>query len=212
MVLLLLNAHKDEIVARIEDRIAAWTFLPKENGEPMQILHYGVKEQFNPHYDFYQDKSKSVFSGHRIATVVMYLSNVTRGGETYFPRSEIKDTQSKDSTWSNCAMNKFGLKPTKGDALLFFNLHPNVTTDERSLHGSCLVVEGEKWSATKWIRVRAFEGGKDRSSLSSDGGECTDEDDNCPQWAAMGECEKNPVFMLGSPDYYGTCRKSCNVC
>lgn len=46
-----------------------------------------------------------------------------------------------------------------------------------------------------------------------DDSDCSDEDDDsCPKWAAMGECARNPVFMVGSPDYYGTCRKSCNAC
>ncbi|GKE65630.1 hypothetical protein Tco_1519791, partial [Tanacetum coccineum] len=35
-------------------------------------------------------------------------------------------------------------KPKKGDALLFFSLHPNATVDPLSLHGSCPVIEGEK--------------------------------------------------------------------
>lgn len=117
--------------------------------------------------------------------------------------------------WSDCAMSEYAIKSIKGNALLLFNLHLNAATDNSSLHGSCPVVDGEKWSATKWIRVKAFDVRKYSLSLSlssSDGEECTDEDDNCPQWAATGECQKNPVFMLGTPDYYGTCRKSCNIC
>lgn len=48
------------------------------------------------------------------------------------------------------------VKPRKGDAVLFFNLHLNAATDPRSLHGSCPVIEGEKWSASKWIHERPF--------------------------------------------------------
>ncbi|XP_077211073.1 putative prolyl 4-hydroxylase 7 isoform X2 [Tasmannia lanceolata] len=204
-----LDMDQDEVVARIEDRISAWTFLPKENGEPLRILHYGLREGYEPHYDYYNDKSKLVFGGHRIASILMYLSNVTRGGETMFPNSELKDIQAKDSSWYRCAMMGYSVKPIKGNALLFFSLHPNATTDESSLHSSCPVVEGEKWTATKWIHVKAFS--LANHSSSSDG-ECTDEDGNCSQWAAIGECQKNPVFMMGTPDYYGTCRKSCRVC
>jgi len=66
------------------------------------------------------------------------------------------------------------------------------------------------WCATKFFHIRPVSGKK--TSSKSEDTDCTDEDENCPKWAAIGECQRNPVFMVGSPDYYGTCRKSCNVC
>ncbi|ERN04484.1 hypothetical protein AMTR_s00081p00029310 [Amborella trichopoda] len=204
-----LSKGQDEIVARIEDRIAAWTFLPKENGESIQILHYEHGQKYEPHYDYFHDKANQELGGHRIATVLMYLSQVTKGGETVFPNSEAKEIQLGDDTLSDCAKRGYALKPNKGDALLFFSLHPDATTDQNSLHGSCPVIEGEKWSATKWIHVRSFDTPSKRSSSNV---ECTDEDDLCAQWAALGECQKNPAYMVGTPDYYGSCRKSCKVC
>ena len=66
------------------------------------------------------------------------------------------------------------------------------------------------WSAIKYFYAKPISSGE--VSAISNGGECTDEDDSCPAWAAVGECQRNPVFMIGSPDYYGTCRKSCNAC
>lgn len=99
------------------------------------------------------------------------------------------------------------VKPVKGDALLFFNLHPNSTTDADSLHGSCPVIEGEKWSATKWIHVRSLDGEEEAKT-----DECQDEHDMCSGWAAAGECAKNPEYMVGTRDSPGSCRKSCNVC
>jgi len=72
------------------------------------------------------------------------------------------------------------------------------------------VLEGEMWCATKFFHIRPISGKK--ASSHSEDADCTDEDENCPKWAAIGECQRNPVFMVGSPDYYGTCRKSCNVC
>lgn len=96
----------------------------------------------------------------------------------------------------------------KGDALLFYSLHPDATTDSLSLHGSCPVIEGEKWSATKWIHVRSFE----NAIKSKPSGECTDDNENCAHWAAAGECLKNPIYMVGTKDELGFCRKSCKVC
>jgi prolyl 4-hydroxylase len=198
-----LGKAQDEIVAGIETRIAAWTFLPTENGEAIQVLHYENGQKYDAHFDYFQDKYNQQLGGHRVATVLMYLSNVARGGETVFPDSKAKHKQPKGNDWSECAKQGYAVKPRKGDALLFFSLHPNATTDPASLHGSCPVIEGEKWSATKWIHVRSFE------RTTSD---CLDDNPNCPVWALKGECEKNSLYMVGSKDSVGNCRKSCKVC
>ncbi|RWW02480.1 hypothetical protein GW17_00034436 [Ensete ventricosum] len=102
------------------------------------------------------------------------------------------------------------VKPRKGDAVLFFSLHINGTTDPASLHGSCPVIEGEKWSAPKWIHVRSFDSPQRRTSTS--GGDCSDASEFCAQWAAAGECHKNPLYMIGNNGTTGNCRRSCNVC
>ncbi|XP_010932926.1 probable prolyl 4-hydroxylase 7 [Elaeis guineensis] len=203
-----LEKRQDEIVRTIEQRIAIWTFLPEENGESMQILHYEHGEKYEPHFDYFHDKVNQELGGHRIATVLMYLSDVQKGGETIFPNSEGRFTQQKDDSWSDCAKNGYAVKPEKGDALLFFSLHPDAKTDPDSLHGSCPVIEGEKWSATKWIHVRSFEKPEKQRSIEA----CEDENALCPQWAAQGECVKNPLYMVGSKESAGFCRKSCNVC
>ncbi|RYR33199.1 hypothetical protein Ahy_A10g047760 isoform A [Arachis hypogaea] len=200
----------DEVVAAIEARIAAWTFLPIENGESIQILHYENGQKYEPHFDYFHDKANQIMGGHRIATVLMYLSNVEKGGETIFPNAEAKESQPKDESWSKCAHKGYAVKPEKGDALLFFSLHLDATTDSRSLHGSCPVIEGEKWSATKWIHVADFE--KPIKKFESGGGDCADLNENCSRWARVGECEKNPLYMVGNGDVKGYCMKSCNVC
>ncbi|OIW07594.1 hypothetical protein TanjilG_28407 [Lupinus angustifolius] len=144
---------QDEIIAEIEARIATWTFLPIDNGENIQVLRYERGQQYEAHFDYFSDKYNLQYGGHRMATVLIYLSNVEKGGETVFPDSELSLSQPKDNTWSQCAKTGYAVKPKKGDALLFFSLHPNATTDTRSLHRSCPVIEGEKWSATRWIHV-----------------------------------------------------------
>jgi 2OG-Fe(II) oxygenase superfamily len=60
-----------------------------DHGEGIQIWHYGVNDSYGPHYDFYES-SEAKLGGNRVATVVMYLSNVTSGGETVFPKSQVK--------------------------------------------------------------------------------------------------------------------------
>ncbi|KAK7315064.1 hypothetical protein VNO77_33596 [Canavalia gladiata] len=195
---------EDDIVARIEERLSVWTLLPKENSKPLQVMQYGL-EQDGQNLDYFTNKTELESSGPLMATVVLYLSNATQGGQILFPESV-----PKSSSWSNCKSSSEILQPLKGNAILFFSLHPSASHDKSSLHARCPVVEGKMWSAIKYFYARSVSGGN--VSTISDGGECTDEDDNCPAWAAVGECQRNPVYMIGSPDYYGTCRKSCNAC
>lgn len=204
-----ISKGKDPIVAGIEDKIAAWTFLPKENGEDMQVLRYKRGEKDEPQFDFFTDTVNTVRGGHRVATVLLYLTDVAEGGETVFPLAkDFTDTglHDKDTTLSECAQKGIAVKPRKGDALLFFNLRPDAATDPLSLHGGCTVIKGEKWTATKWIRVASFD------KVYHMPGNCSDNNDSCVRWAALGECIKNPPYMIGTAALPGHCRRSCNVC
>ncbi|MCH84619.1 prolyl 4-hydroxylase subunit alpha-2-like, partial [Trifolium medium] len=194
----------DDIVKRIEERISVWTFLPKENSKPLQVMSYGLgKDKRN--FNFFTNKPKLELTGPLMATVILYLSSDTQGGQIVFPESV-----TKSSSWSNCRNSSDILQPVKGNAILFFSRNLNTSPDKSSFHTRCPVLKGEIWSAVKFFYARPISGGK--VSTTSDVEECTDEDDSCAAWAAIGECQRNPVYMIGSPDYYGTCRKSCNAC
>ncbi|XVF53588.1 hypothetical protein PTKIN_Ptkin05aG0110300 [Pterospermum kingtungense] len=199
----LLNTE-DTVLAMIEERISAWTFLPKENGKPLYVRRYGFEEP-EQNLDYFGNKSALGGSEPLMVTVVLYLSNVTRGGEILFPHAE-----PKTETWSDCRKTSNILKPVKGNAILFFTTHLNASPDGSSSHARCPVLEGEMWCATKFFYLRAVT--VEKISFDSGEIECMDEDASCPKWAALGECQRNPVFMVGSPDYYGTCKKSCNAC
>ncbi|KAM0864260.1 hypothetical protein ACQ4PT_044055 [Festuca glaucescens] len=206
----IISKGQDPIVAGIEDKIAAWSFLPKENGEDMQVLRFKRGEKYEPKYDYFTDSVNTMRGGHRVATVLLYLTDVAEGGETVFPLAKEhtkKGSHGKDATLSECAKNGISVKPRKGDALLFFNLLPNAATDPSSLHGGCEVIKGEKWSATKWIRVASLD-----KVYHAPGGNCTDSNDSCGRWAVLGECTKNPAYMVGTAALPGHCRRSCNVC
>ncbi|KAJ7980181.1 Prolyl 4-hydroxylase subunit alpha-like protein [Quillaja saponaria] len=204
-----ISKNKDPIVSGIEDKISSWTFLPKENGEDIQVLRYEPGQKYDPHYDYFADKVNIARGGHRVATVLMYLTDVVKGGETVFPSAEESPRHRASETsddLSECAKKGVAVKPRKGDALLFFSLHPNAIPDTSSLHAGCPVIEGEKWSATKWIHVDSFD------KILGSGGNCTDLNESCERWAALGECTNNPEYMVGSLANPGYCRRSCKVC
>lgn len=56
----------------------------------LQILHYQPTEKYQPHYDYFHDDVNVANGGQRIATVLLYLTDVEEGGETVFPSSERK--------------------------------------------------------------------------------------------------------------------------
>lgn len=63
--------------------------LASENGEDIQVLRYEHGQKYDPHYDYFSDKVNIARGGHRIATVLMYLTDVEKGGETVFPSAEV---------------------------------------------------------------------------------------------------------------------------
>lgn len=68
---------------------------------------------------------------------------------------ELKQTWQGDG-WSACGKKGLGVRPKKGDALLFWSLKPNGLLDTYSKHAGCPVIRGTKWTATKWMHVGPY--------------------------------------------------------
>ncbi|XP_042016732.1 probable prolyl 4-hydroxylase 3 isoform X6 [Salvia splendens] len=148
---------QDKVIRAIEKRIADYTLIPVEHGEGLHVLHYKVGQKYNPHFDYFVDEFNTRNGGQRIATLLMYLSDVEEGGETVFPAA--KGNISSVAGWngmSECAKKGVSVKPKMGDALLFWSMHPDATLDPSSLHGSCPVIKGDKWSCTKWMHAGEY--------------------------------------------------------
>ena len=132
---------ENELVKRIEERIAKLVNWPVENGEGLQVLHYTPGTEYKPHYDYFDPKEPGTPTilkrgGQRVATVIMYLGEPEKGGSTVFPDIH------------------FEVAPKRGNAVFFSyeRAHPST----RSLHGGQSVIAGEKWIATKWLREGVF--------------------------------------------------------
>lgn len=133
----------------IEKKIAQVTMIPRHNGETFNILRYEVGQRYVPHYDAFNPAEYGPQQTQRMASFLLYLTTVEEGGETMFPYENGSSNDSND-----CLGLK--VKPRQGDGLLFYSLFPNGTIDKKALHGSCPVIRGEKWVATKWIRNQAL--------------------------------------------------------
>ena len=68
----------DDVIRGIERRIAEWSQIPEDHGEAMQVLKYDVSQEYRAHYDYFFHKQGE--ANNRIATVLLYLSDVEAGG------------------------------------------------------------------------------------------------------------------------------------
>lgn len=66
---------EDDIISRIEKRVAQVTMIPIENHEGLQVLHYRDGQKYEPHYDYFHDSvnASPEHGGQRVVTVLMYL-------------------------------------------------------------------------------------------------------------------------------------------
>ncbi|PRW32905.1 Prolyl 4-hydroxylase subunit alpha-2 isoform A [Chlorella sorokiniana] len=214
-----LERGQDDVIAGIEERIARWTLLPVGNGEGLQVLHYSKNQEYQAHWDYFFDEKNVANGGNRYATVLMYLNDVEEGGETVFPNIPAPGGDNGPE-FSECARKHLAAKPRKGAAVLFHSIKTTGELEKKSLHTACPVIKGEKWSAPKWIHVGHYAMGNETpmavkqhiQKVGGPSGPCEDKDVNCDAWASTGECEKNPVFMIGNRAVPGSCVKACGMC
>jgi prolyl 4-hydroxylase len=134
-----LKLGETPLIQRLEARIAALTQWPVAKGEGLQVLHYLKEGEFQPHYDFFApEQPSSQFSlksgGQRVATLIVYLNTVDDGGETIFPKLNLK------------------VKAIQGNALYFSYTNSKNELDRNTFHGGAPVLQGDKWIMTKWMR------------------------------------------------------------
>lgn len=131
--------HSDLVVAFIRSRMANGTGLSLGWFEITTFLHYLPGQTFAPHHDYLDDSFPGYVRevadhGQRILTFLMYLNDDFEGGETEFPLAAIRH------------------KGRKGDALFFWNVHPDGRLDYQSLHAGLPPTHGEKWLLSQWVR------------------------------------------------------------
>jgi hypothetical protein len=134
--------NADVVLTLVRTKISRMLQLPVEAMEPPQIFHYAVGQELKPHVDYLRRDDRRAgdpaYSGDRIATVLIYLNDDFEGGETWFPRADLK------------------AKAKKGGALYFANVDPAGAPDPNSLHAGTAPTTGEKWLFSQWIHDRPF--------------------------------------------------------
>ncbi|XP_077551240.1 prolyl 4-hydroxylase subunit alpha-1-like [Haemaphysalis longicornis] len=151
-----LRDSEHDVLQRLTRRIAAATGLSLGSAEDYQVANYGLGGHYTPHIDLVdvdrEDRDADYQGrGTRLATLLLFLSDVPAGGATAFVHLGV------------------AVRPRAGDALFWFNVEPYAGGDDtghysswhqkkapewNTRHVGCPVLWGSKWISTKWIREK----------------------------------------------------------
>jgi len=133
----------DPINILVERKINALTGIEPSHGETIQGQRYAKGQQFKEHHDFFytsepywpeQDRQ----GGQRTWTAMIFLNEPEGGGQTHFPKANVRVT------------------PRTGNLLAWNNLDSFGQPNTFSLHTGCPVDAGVKYVITKWYRERPW--------------------------------------------------------
>nr|CAD2203875.1 unnamed protein product [Meloidogyne enterolobii] len=105
------------------------TSLDMGRTEQLQIGNYGIGGHYESHYDFALENEAIT------ETSINSISNGNRIGTVLF----------------------YLTKPTKNDALFWYNLWRSGKGDMRTRHAACPVLLGDKWVSNSWLHERGQE-------------------------------------------------------
>lgn len=128
------------IIKPLIDKMAKMFKTPFEHAENVRITRYFPNQSFKDRYDSCCDDNAKCRNfmksgGHRIISILVYLTDDYIGGETYFHNIGLK------------------FKPKKGDGIVFYPIDPESNKCHPALAYSGLPIEsGIKWTINVWFR------------------------------------------------------------
>ncbi|XP_017058855.2 prolyl 4-hydroxylase subunit alpha-1 [Drosophila ficusphila] len=129
------------VTRSINRRIADMSGLDIHENMALHLTNYGLGGHLGKHVDYVELAKRPAdffadIGGDRIATAMLYATDVSLGGTTVFTKL------------------KLTVEPKKGNALIWFNLNNAGDPDPLTEHSVCPVVIGSLWTITKWIHER----------------------------------------------------------
>lgn len=134
-----LGLVKNEVVKKVDQKIAKALGVQLGWSETIQGQKYDVTQEFKAHTDYFAPNSKEFEEfaaelGQRTWTFMVYLNSTPEGGETHF--TEIDEV----------------FKPKRGMAVIWNNLYTDGSPNRSTMHHGCPVNKGSKYIITKWFR------------------------------------------------------------
>jgi len=121
---------EDPALQALNRRLAKASDTEYEQAEPLLVLRYQRGHEYRRHFD-----ALPGLENQRIKTALIYLNDEYTGGETEFPRLNLK------------------IKGRKGDVLVFRNARADGSPDPLSEHAGLPVLTGVKYLGSRWIRT-----------------------------------------------------------
>lgn len=140
------NLWQGPIVDKIRKQTAELVGCREDQLEAIQGQKYEVGQYFRHHHDWFSGdgyNQNCLASGQRTHTLMVYLNDDLKGGETKFHTLDIVR------------------KPKQGQAMLWTNMYNGRTTEE-SLHSGEDVLEGTKYILTIWARENTWDNAEDQ--------------------------------------------------
>jgi prolyl 4-hydroxylase len=132
------------LIQKYTSLIEEMTQVSKLHYEHYQFLRYSQGEYYQQHHDVYSSSYPLDAAGPRALTILLYLSDVAEGGETFFPALK---------------PNSLQIKPKKGSALIWSNLlsaSPAIK-DPRVVHEAKPVLSNDvKYAANLWVHSHNY--------------------------------------------------------
>lgn len=134
----------DAVIKKIIMKVCSMENVPFENAENLQVVKYEPNGFYNSHHDSTPEDNEHTANflkqgGHRIVTMLLYLTDGFEGGATRFTNLDID------------------VKPPKYSGILFYPLdREEKQCHPKAEHGGLPVTSGEKYIANVWLRQEEY--------------------------------------------------------